>query len=106
MLKIKQHFSYEAYHSGIKYTIASLLQNRITFITRWSQEEAVRILNNFIFNKNRRFYIGKLLRWVLKVLMKKTIEIQQLCALSAILLSQELRTADFVKILNCPTFQL
>ena len=37
MLKIKQDFSYEAYHSGIKCTIASLSQNRITRITRWSQ---------------------------------------------------------------------
>ena len=47
MLKIKQDFSYEAYHSGIKCTIASLSQNRITRrpITRWSQiEEAVRFL--------------------------------------------------------------
>ena len=33
MLKIKQDFSHEAYHSGIKCTIASLLQNRITPIT-------------------------------------------------------------------------
>ena len=50
MLNIKQDFSYKAYHSGIKCTIASLSQNQITRrpITRWSQiEEAVRFLKNF-----------------------------------------------------------
>ena len=48
MLKIKQDFSFQAYHSGIKCTFASLSQNRITPITRWSQlEEAVRFLKSF-----------------------------------------------------------
>ena len=48
ILKIKQDFSYEAYHSGHKCTIASLSQNRITPITRWSQiEETVRFLKKF-----------------------------------------------------------
>ena len=48
MLKIDQDFSYEAFHSGIKCSITSLTQNRITQIARWSQvEEAVRFLDNF-----------------------------------------------------------
>ena len=47
--------------------------------------------------------MSKLLRWVLKVLVKESIQMQQLCLLSIILLSQELPTADFFKILNCPT---
>ena len=48
MLKIKRDFSYKAYHSGIKCTIASLSQNRITHITRWSQiEETVRFKKIF-----------------------------------------------------------
>ena len=33
MLKIKQDFFYESYHSGIKCTIASLSQNRITSVS-------------------------------------------------------------------------
>ena len=40
------------------------------------------------------------------MLMKESIQMQQLCVLSVILLSQELPTADLVKTLNCPAFQL
>ena len=47
MIKIKEDFSYEAFHSGIKCIISSLSQNRITQLTRWSQvDEAVRFLKN------------------------------------------------------------
>ena len=47
MIKIKENFSYEALHSGIKCIISSLFQNRITQLTRWSQvDEAVRFLKN------------------------------------------------------------
>ena len=42
--------------------------------------------------------MSKLLRWVLKVLVKKGIQMQQLCVLSVILLFQELPTADCVNI--------
>ena len=52
MLKIKKDFSYEAYHSEINCTIASLSQNRIARITRWSQiEKSVRFLKIFISRK-------------------------------------------------------
>ena len=48
--------------------------------------------------------MSKLLQWVLKALVKESKQMQQMCVLSVILLSQELPTADFVKILNCPAF--
>ena len=47
MIKIKEDFSYEAFHSGIKCIMLSLSQNRITQLTRWSQvNEAVRFFLN------------------------------------------------------------
>ena len=47
MINIKEDFSYEAFHSGIKCIITSLSQNRITQLTRWSLlDEAVRLLKN------------------------------------------------------------
>ena len=54
MLKIKQDFSHEAYHSRIKCSVASLLQNQITRVTLWSQlEEAVRFLDNVASSQKR-----------------------------------------------------
>ena len=47
MINIKENFSYEAFHSGIKRIISSLSQNRITQLTLWSQvDEAVRFKKN------------------------------------------------------------
>jgi hypothetical protein len=45
-LKIKEDFSFEAYHCGARCTIKTLSQNRIHVIKRWSHiEEALRFLN-------------------------------------------------------------
>ena len=58
MMKIKEDFSYEAFHSGIKCIISSLSQNRITRLTRWSQvDEAVRFLKNHSSTLERRAVI-------------------------------------------------
>ena len=47
MIKIKEYFSYEAFHSCIKCIISSLSQNKIAQLTPWSQvDEAVRYLKN------------------------------------------------------------
>ena len=47
MIKIKEDFSYEAFHSGIKCIISSLSQNRITQLTGWSQvDETVSFKKN------------------------------------------------------------
>ena len=52
MLKIKEDFSYEGFHFGVKCTIKSLSQNRITRITRWSQlDEAMRFLRNSVSSR-------------------------------------------------------
>ena len=79
MLKIKQDFFYEAYHSGIKCTIVSLLQNRITRITRWSQiEEAERFLKNFTSSQKQNILDEQAATMGLKVLVKESIQMQQL----------------------------
>ena len=52
MLKIKEDFLFEGFHCGVKCTITSLSQNRITRITRWSQlDEAIRFLKNIVFSR-------------------------------------------------------
>jgi len=50
-LTIKQDFTYEAYHSGIRCNIASLSKNRITSLNRWSRiEESFRFLQSCEFS--------------------------------------------------------
>ena len=47
LLLIRDDFTYDAYHYGIKTTIKSLSQNRITNLKRWSHiQEAIRYLSN------------------------------------------------------------
>ena len=47
LLLIRDDFTNDAYHYGIKTTVKSLSQNRITNLKRWSHiQEAIRYLNN------------------------------------------------------------
>ena len=53
-LKLKQDFTYNACHMGIKSKISVLKRNRITLCNRWSTiEEALRLLNSFEIYKEK-----------------------------------------------------
>ena len=56
LLLIRDDFTYDAYHYGIKTTVKSLSQNRITNLKRWSHiQEAIRYLSNCdVSGKKRR----------------------------------------------------
>ena len=55
-LKVKQDFTYGAYHMGVKCQISVLTKNRITLCNRWSTiEESLRFLNSFEIDKKKMF---------------------------------------------------
>ena len=53
-LKVKQDFTYNAYHIGVKCQINVLTKNRITLCNRWSTiEETLMILDSFEIDKKK-----------------------------------------------------
>ena len=107
MIKIKEDFSYEAFHSGIKCIISSLSQNRITQLIRWSQvDEAVRFLKITFQHEKRLCCTSKFQQWVSKALARENFQMLQSYVRLVILLFLELHTIDCAKILIYPASQL
>ena len=53
-LKLKEDFTYNAYHMGVKCKISVLTKNRITLCNRWSTtEEALRFLNSLEIDEKK-----------------------------------------------------
>ena len=60
-LKVKQDFTYNAYHMGVKCQISVLTKNRITFCNGWSTiEEALRFLDSFETDKKKDVLIQQI----------------------------------------------
>ena len=60
-LKVKQDFTYSAYHMGVKCQISVLTKNCITLCNRWSATgEALRFLNSFEIDKKEDVLIQQI----------------------------------------------
>ena len=60
-LKVKQDFTYNAYHMGVKCQISVLTKTRITFCNGWSTiEEALRFLDSFETDKKKDVLIQQI----------------------------------------------
>ena len=60
-LKVKQDFTYNIYHMGVKCQISVLTKNRTTLCKRWSTiEEALSFLNSFEIDKKKDVLIQQI----------------------------------------------